>query len=780
MDEEEAPPPPYAAVDPLIPPANNSSNNTSQQTSVPLRQNLAEPPVAGSSRIAEPGPSIRPAVVPTHFTSAAAYFEERPPSVLDDSRSILHHHVTIYPRSQSKDFPRRPRCWASRSDELPQQDWDTFLRYLFPPHLGLAAASQDLPRQLRAEIQRDRKDRPQESDEQRHARIMAVVDEWNECFFEPRALRIVFIYIGEPDAAPSSSLCPRCYPAATKATQGTGSPSVSVEQQNPWTPSTASPVSPAPGPHTQPPAGWPFQHSPFGIPPGPAPYGVPYGMPPGQFHPPPPPPGTAPWQWNNWGYAPPQNQSPGTSKGGAFGWISNITAQAQKYGERFAEQAQHYGDQISAQAMQYGRQVEEHALAHGRWMEDQARHGRKPNPYPPAGYPYQPAWGPGQTNGAFYNTPTAPSTTSPGGINPQSPITSPSPSAQAPPQPRPQDRDQRPSPSQIQTQTQTQSQDQSQGIKQEDESQKQKQKQKQDTSKEITSSELTRRASVSSTTSESSLSSFNSLSTNSDLDASDLEKVRTQLQSLNDCHDRTLYDAAADLRHQLDVLQMSRREARASGRQGWRQGRLNNQSGSNGRDRNDWGRWDSPEETRRQAEEKKELKVELRATKKAFREVVRRARQEQHDAKRSRRNRRRQEKNKKFTDGDKKDPDTLIGPTENLTLNPSKSTHTTRAQTDPLSQTPIFPFKKPVRAETSSSISSASSIYTPASSQASTHDRPGELPERKGKLGTQTRLRDKLKGRSKKAQEAQRSSTEPTPKDEDSKGDKSRSKKGKK
>ncbi|KAJ5281832.1 hypothetical protein N7478_007204 [Penicillium angulare] len=763
MDEEEAPPPPYAAVDPLVPPANNSSNSTSQQTSVPLRQNVAEPPVAGSSRIAEPGPSIRPAIVPTHFTSAAAYFEERPPSVLDDSRSILHHHVTIYPRSQSKDFPRRPRCWASRLDELPQQDWDTFLRYLFPPHLGLAAASHDLPRQLRAEIQRDRKDRPQESDEQRRARIMAVVDEWNECFFEPRALRIVFIYIGEPDAAPTSALCPRCYPAATKATQGSGSPAVPAEQQNPWTPSTSSPVSPAPGPHTQPPAGWPFQHSPFGIPPGPTPYGVPYGMPPGQFHSPPPPPGTAPWQWNNWGYAPPQNQSPGPPKGGAMGWISNLTAQAQKYGERFAEQAQHYGDQISAQAMQYGRQVEEHALSHGRWMDDQGRYGRKPNPYPPAGYPYQPAWGPAQTNGAFYNAPTPPSTTSPIGLNPQSTTTSPSPSAQAPPQPRPQDNDQRPNP------TQHQSQDQSQ-----------KQKQRQDTSKEIPSFEGTRRASVSSATSESSLSSFNSLSTNSDLDASDLEKVRTQLQSLNDCHERTLYDAAADLRHQLDVLQMSRREARASGRQGWRQGRLNNQSDPNRRDQNDWGRWDSPEESRRQAEEKKALKVELRATKKAFREVVRRARQEQHDAKKSRRNRRRQEKNKKSIDGGKKNLDTLIGSTENLTLNPSKSTVTTRAQTDPLAQSPIAPFKtKPMRAETSSSISSASSMHTPSSSQASTHDRPGELPERKGKLGTQTRLRDKLKPRSKKQQQVQRSSTEPISKDEDSKGDKSSLKKGK-
>jgi hypothetical protein len=77
-----------------------------------------------------------------------------------------------------------------RMNEVAQQDWDTFLKYLFPPQLGLAAASQHLPRQLRAEIQRDRKDRPQETDEQRRARIAAVVDEWNQCFFELRLHRL--------------------------------------------------------------------------------------------------------------------------------------------------------------------------------------------------------------------------------------------------------------------------------------------------------------------------------------------------------------------------------------------------------------------------------------------------------------------------------------------------------------------------------------------------------------------------------------------------------------
>ncbi|KAJ6103090.1 hypothetical protein N7486_005517 [Penicillium sp. IBT 16267x] len=691
MDQEEAPPP-YSAVDPLVPPANNG-NNTSQRNSAPLRGNAAESEGAGSSRIAELPPSTSPAVVPIHFTSAVAYFEERPPLVLDDSRSILHHHMTIYPRSQAKDFPRRPRCWAPRKNEIPQQDWDTFLRYLFPPELGLAASSQHLPRQLRAEIQRDRKDRPQETDEQRQARIRAVVDEWNQCFFEPRSTNIAFVYIGEPDAAPSSALCPHCYPAATKATQGNGAPA-STEGQSPWSSNTSSPV-PGHYAQSQSPTAWPYAPAaPYGLPPGTMPYGAPYGVP--QFpghgvnnqlhgHYPPPhlPPGVAPWQWNNWAYSQPHNGNSGTSKG-AFGWFSNITAQAQKYGERFAEQAQHYGDQISAQAMHYGRQVEEHALAHGRWVEEQARFGRKPDAYQPTGYPPQPTWPPVQTNGTLYSTPIPP-------IQP------------SPPEPLV-----RPS------------------------------------SNELPLAEKTRRLSISSASSESSLSSLDSLSTTSDLDASDLATVRTQLQSLNDRHDRTLYDAAADLRHQLNVLQASRREARFSGRPNWRPGAKNPNQQTPNPDSSDWGRWDSPEQQQRQAAERRAFKEEHRATKKAFREV---------------------------------DEGALTGRMDNLALNETQQAPP-RAQTAPVVQTSYpAPRIPPMRADTSSGTSTPGS-NTPSSSQASMQGFPSEPSDRKGKSAPHTRLRDKLKPRISKKQQQQSDSASAS-RDEESEKKSSSKKKAK-
>ncbi|KAJ5893882.1 hypothetical protein N7495_005573 [Penicillium taxi] len=603
MDQEEAPPPPYSAVDPMI--------DGAPQAPTPLRGTSSASP-SGSSRTEETS-STSSRVVPIHFTSAAAYFEQRPPPVSDDSRSLLHHHVTIYPRSQAKDFPRRPRCWASRMEEVAQQDWDTFLRYMFPPHLGLAATSQHLPRQLRAEIQRDRKDRPQETDEQRQSRISAVVEEWNQCFFEPRSTCINFIYIGEPDAAPASALCPRCYPAATKATQGTSTPS--TEGQYMRDPNTPSPLPgqyaqvPSPAPWPMPPFPSfpqsqypPMPYGPYGVPQFPSPGVPPLNNHPPQYYPPPPPPpsGAPPWQYNNWVYSQPQFGPSGTSKSGALGWFSNITAQAQKYGERFAEQAQYYGDQISAQAMAYGRQVEEQALAHGRWVEEQARlQGRKPTPYQATTYPGQAAWAPAQTVGVIKDMPPPTNSTSP--MNQVS------------------------TPSETRTESHTEPQPQNQ-----------------DKDKEHPHPELTRRASVSSLSSDASLSSFNSLSATSDLSATDLAAVRTQLESLDECHDRTLYDAALDLRKQLDVLQESRHAARHSGRwtlhQDWRR-QVHSQSQRT--DDSDWGRWDSPQQQQRLAAKRQAMKEEMNSTKKAFRDVIRRAREEQREKRKAHKRRHR-------------------------------------------------------------------------------------------------------------------------------------------
>ncbi|CAG8886008.1 unnamed protein product [Penicillium egyptiacum] len=711
MDQEETPPPPYSAVDPLLAPA-NSRNNSSSQSAIAPGVSVSPTQDASSSRV-----PTQPTVVPTHFRSAAAYFEERLPLVLDESRDLLlPHHMTIYPRSQAKDFPRRPRCWASRLNEITQQDWDTFLKYLFPPQLGLAASSQHLPRQLRAEIRRDRKDRPQETDEQRKARIAAVVAEWNECFFGLRATHVVFVYVGEPDSAPSSALCPRCYPAATGSVEG-----------QPVRSSNAP--SPVPGQHVPSPTAWSmpphgFPHPQVHVPL--SPYGV-YGVPP---YPPPISPNQPPqyyphppqgaWQWNNWNYPQQQLQYPNNgTKGGTRGWISQIASQAQKYGERFSEQALQYGDHISAQAQHYGRQVEEQALAHGRWIEEQARlHSRK-----------APMTGP-QYGGGYYTRPAWDNSPRPIANVPMTPIQSPSPTSPNPTS-RPETIDQidsnKPKPSTEQLLI------------------------------EPPATERTRRVSVSSVSSESSFSSIDSISTTSDLSVSDLATVRTQLELLDDRHDRVLYEAAVDLRRQLSVLQESRREAKFSGKNNWRAGFNQSQQNNQQSDDTDWGRWDSPEQQQRNSVDRRAMKEEMRATKKAFRDTLRRARDEQRER---RRTRRRQVRQARANDGDKakhmhdQPLDQQLG---TLRLKDSRQSNPPMPPRPASTQTQPSPVSTPNSSNVGFGF--ASSPPSPALSRPSTQDLPptgdSAASGKKGKpADTSSRLKDLLLPRKAKKQQS--------------------------
>ncbi|OJJ49607.1 hypothetical protein ASPZODRAFT_980705 [Penicilliopsis zonata CBS 506.65] len=603
MDSDDVPPPPYSTVDPLA----NSAQPLQYR-----REALERSPTADQARPASGHQSVAYTAPPDHFSSAASYFTERPPTVIDESRTVLQHHLTIYPRSQSKDFPRRPRCWNSRRDEIAQQDWDTFLKFLFPSHLGLASASDHLPRRLRAEIQRDRKDRPQETDDQRSARIAAVVEEWNLNFFEPRATRVVFVYVTDPEHAPASPLCPKCYPAATKASQD-GQSIVSGEsaggassQQDTWPVGLQGQPYNAQGPNgmfahranTMPnfpsnqAAPGPFHHSPF------FPYGAPPHHLPGHHspYPPPPPPNLAPApQWNNWGWSQPPYASqypPPSNANGPLGWITSLASQAQKYGERIGEQAQQYGDQISAQAQLYGQKVEEHALAQGRWFEKHTSHGGRKVEGFFGGFNSRP-YDPGRLSGEHklnQVTPMAANNNS----ERASPVIPPAP-ARALTEPN------------MATHNQARRH---------------------------------RSDSMSSSVSESSLSSVDSLLTTSDLSASDYANIRAQLLSLDGQHDRELYNTAVGLHRQLEELNAYRRQARINGldRPGpWRHGRGYHHGGRG-------GRWESPEQHQQKWAAKRATKEEMRATKKALREVLRRARDEHREQRRSRRALRRQER----------------------------------------------------------------------------------------------------------------------------------------
>ncbi|PLN77300.1 hypothetical protein BDW42DRAFT_177044 [Aspergillus taichungensis] len=651
MDPEEAPPPPYSAVDPLLA---QPRRNASALTEVNPRRlrggNLPSPPSLSGPGI---GSATNARHLPANFASAADYFVERPVPTVDEEKPILEHHLTIYPRSQAKDFPRRPRCWNPRSDDIAQQDWDMFLRYLFPPHLGLASVSGQLPRQLRAEIQRDRKDRPQETDEQRRMRVSAVVTEWNHYFFEPRAARLVYVYVTDPQSGPVSPLCPRCYPAATRASQ---------ENRTALVPQAGRGRPPSsPGPYTIPrqlPASSPvgnYPHHPHAyphprMPPSPyAPYGGPayYGYastpaPPMHGYPyQPQRPQPYPYNWPS-----PQHSKEEASKRGPLGWMTSLVSQAQKYGERIGEQAAQYGDHISAQAQHYGRQVEEQAMAHGRWIEEQAGlQGRKmeSTPYPGYNYPHSDYDARLQAYyaslyGYRYPEPRHATVTPAEVVENPTPVETP-PVQRAITAPLPTSPLERP-----------------------------------------------RRKSTDSTSSDTSLSSIDSFSTTSDLSSSDLATVRAQLLSLDEQHGRDLHDAAVDLRRQLDTLRQSRQQARQPP------------------PRSHWCRWDSPDQHQRSAADRRAIKEETRATRKAFRDVLRRARTEQRERRKMKHARRRQERRSQRDEAEASIP--LDQRMQNLELDTNRESRST------VQSFASFPSR---RSGAESEVSDISSVDTPSS-----------------------------------------------------------------
>ncbi|OJD26281.1 hypothetical protein ACJ73_02337 [Blastomyces percursus] len=113
------------------------------------------------------------------------YFRERPPSVPQhaEPRELLQHTLTIYPRSQPKGYHRFPK--------------------------SPAASQAQLPRKLRAEIQRDRKDCAQEGDDERQARIEAACAEWNGSFFLPRSTEVLFTYVSSSTPSAVNTSLPK-------------------------------------------------------------------------------------------------------------------------------------------------------------------------------------------------------------------------------------------------------------------------------------------------------------------------------------------------------------------------------------------------------------------------------------------------------------------------------------------------------------------------------------------------------------------------------------------
>ena len=135
------------------------------------------------------------------------------------------------------------------------------------------------------------------------------------------------------------------------------------------------------------------------------------------------------------------------------------------------------------------------------------------------------------------------------------------------------------------------------------------------------------------------------------------------------------------------------------------------------------------------------MKEEMRATRKAFRDVVRRAREEQRDKRRARKNRLRQ---RPPPENKPKDEILLDGQMANLALEDPTFRPPARSQTEPVVQA-FRPQRAPLRSDASSEISVPGAINTPSSaSQTSVHG-PAEVPDKKSKLKQMLKSRNAKK-----------------------------------
>ncbi|OAX80076.1 hypothetical protein ACJ72_05599 [Emergomyces africanus] len=356
---EEAPPP-YTPIDPLTPASTIESASTADATT---EQRAL---VGYDTQI----PSYDSVTAIPNFVSASSYFAERPAPARhqgEPQETVLQHSLTIYPRSQSKDYQRFPKCLRSRSAEITQHDWETFLNYLFPLHLGLAASQSHLTRKLRAEIQRDRKDCTQEGDDERKARIEAVFAEWNKYFFFPRSTEILYTYVSSSDSPPSTHLCPKCYPSAVRSLPVRRGPS-------------SSGIHPT---HSATTASCSAQDSISRGAVGSNPRSTPALA---------PEVSTVTVQGSTTIPCATGNSDSGGAGGGAYdrryapangiagatnaivSWATQLGERAEQYGQWISDQASAHGKLVEERSQQYGRMIEERAKARAEYFEQQAKH----------------------------------------------------------------------------------------------------------------------------------------------------------------------------------------------------------------------------------------------------------------------------------------------------------------------------------------------------------------------------------------------------------------------
>jgi hypothetical protein len=222
------PPPPYSETDiysnaptspypHILTPATSQADNASV-ASRPL------PSTASSldDTIFTPTGSVGDDIDIASASSAAAYFESRPPQNQVVAPAVIHA-INITSSTKPSDLPY-PEAWQVK--DVTEQDWATFINYLIPDH-AFGVNNDVAERKLRAELidarmhslnlgEEDRsRTNMDEVDAQldplrqpqspgsldRLNRVQATISEWNEGFFKPRGIQITTIDLDAEIAA---------------------------------------------------------------------------------------------------------------------------------------------------------------------------------------------------------------------------------------------------------------------------------------------------------------------------------------------------------------------------------------------------------------------------------------------------------------------------------------------------------------------------------------------------------------------------------------------------
>ncbi|MCJ1271535.1 hypothetical protein MMC22_011437 [Lobaria immixta] len=199
------PPPPYTPQEDFSPASPHATLSA-----------LASNSDASSIRTSMRGGYIRPTPQGEEFpfSSAAAYFEERP-CVIPYPRFVLEHHVVFPPDAtrEALGFPEPEERYRAR--DVHTTDWYTFVNYLLPSH---HSTSNEKP----GSSQENKDSHFREDISEWHARIEAVVAEWNEGFFGPRGIRIypAFVSAQAPAYRSTTSLpAPTAVPMPSQPNQ---------------------------------------------------------------------------------------------------------------------------------------------------------------------------------------------------------------------------------------------------------------------------------------------------------------------------------------------------------------------------------------------------------------------------------------------------------------------------------------------------------------------------------------------------------------------------------